>query len=218
MHKIMFSGYDVSRCRLPTMTKPIRHPNTPEGYQPAQLFRYPILALQIGGTIIFLISIPLFGLLGWALQGRPADVSHTFASVAELGVWFVSLIAAPFVTIVVHELIHGLAFRMFGYRVTYGIFWKLPGAYAAAFGQYQQRRHAIIVLLAPLIVLTALCVPLLAAPNALLLSVAFVALVSNTSGAVGDLYATWRLLHISPHSLLYDVDIETMFIFQPVNS
>jgi hypothetical protein len=46
------------------------------------------------------------------------------------------------------------------------------------------------------------------------LAAAFV-LVLNTAGAIGDLYATWRLWRLPEGTLLYDVDIRHSYVYEP---
>ena len=118
-------------------------------------------------------------------------------------------------TLVIHEWIHGLVYRLLGYRVTFGVSAHLFAAYAAAFGQWQTRNHNIIAALAPLLVLTMVCIPLMALPNQAIAWLALTALMMNTSGAVGDLYLVWRLLRLPRETLLYDVDEKTMLIYTP---
>ena len=84
----------------------------------------------------------------------------------------------------------------------------------AAFGQFQTRRDNVRCALAPLVVFTVVLTPLLAGPLPVAL-LAFFVLVVNTSGAVGDLYLTWRLLRMPPETLLYDVDARHSYIFYP---
>jgi hypothetical protein len=74
------------------------------------------------------------------------------------------------------------------------------------------------VALAPLCVMTAALLPLLAVPIRAVVIVAFMMLVLNTGGAVGDLYLVWRLLRMPRGTLLYDVDTNNMFILEPLRS
>jgi hypothetical protein len=196
-----------------TTTQPTSAPPPPAGYQPAYPFRYPKALLQLAGLVLLAVVVPPLIWLTWRVQRLPGEGRIVLRPLDLV----LLLVAAP-LTIVVHELIHGLAFRAFGYRVTYGVAWHLGAAYAGAFGQFQRRRHMFVVALAPLLALTAMCLPLLAAPNRAVVIVAFMVLILNTGGAIGDLYLVWRLLRLPRTTLLYDVDTNNMFIFEPVRS
>ncbi len=175
------------------------------------LFEYPKRPLQITGTLIALLLLPLL-LFVTALMG--GDVGGMFGK--GVGGALIMLAAILF-AIILHELVHGLFFRLFGYDVSYGVNLKLVAAYAAAFGQFQKRNHIIPVALAPLLLLTLLFLPLLGAADTAVSLIAFTGLLFNSSGAVGDLYLIWRLLHLPPSSLLYDMDAATMLIYLPLH-
>jgi hypothetical protein len=185
-----------------TTVQSISPPPPPDGYRQAYPFRYPKLKLQVAGALLLLAVVPLLVALTWELQNLPDEVRVTIRPI-DLALL---LLATP-LTVVVHELIHGLA-----------IAWRLGAAYAGAFGQFQRRKDMFVVALAPLGVLTALLIPLLMVPSRPVVVTAFMMLVLNTGGAVGDLYLVWRLLRLPRASLLYDVDTQHMFIFEPDRS
>jgi hypothetical protein len=119
-------------------------------------------------------------------------------------------------TILIHEVIHGVTYQLLGYQVSYGLAPELGAAYAAAFGQFQKRIHNLIVAVMPLIVITLIGVPLLSVSgNVFLGTCAFVVLIINTSGAVGDVYISWRLVQMPAGTLLYDVSVDKMLIYEP---
>lgn len=192
------------------MTKLSIFPEPLPGYQTAVPFTYPKLPLQIAATLMFFVSFPLFVGLAWLLQGRlPSKLLAMHLPEILL------MVATILVTVVVHEWVHGLAYWLLGYKVTFGANLLLFAAYAAAFGQWQKRNHNLIVALAPLVVLTPLLVGVLAVGGETAVFIALIALLFNTSGAVGDLYLTARLLRLPPTAYLYDVNPETMLIFMP---
>ena len=119
----------------------------PSGYQPGLVLRFPILALNIAALMLACTLAPLLGVVLWSSQAGAADVfGMLLMPLDSIGVF-----AAAIVTIAVHELIHGTVLHYYGYRVTYGVSWRLLVAYAAAFGQFQQRRQALVNALAPLL-------------------------------------------------------------------
>ena len=190
-----------------------RDPTAPVGYQPGSIVRHPIRALNLVTIGLSVILVPLLGIITWELHGGlsalPIEVTLTPLDIP------VALIAT-ISTIMLHELIHATVLRVYGYQVSFGIVWQLLVAYAAAFRQLQRRDHALVTTLAPIVLLTAVMLPLLAAPNHYIVIVAFVVLLTNTAGAVGDLYLTWRLLCLPRQSLLYDVDPTQVMIFVPL--
>lgn len=187
-------------------------PIPPPGYAAPVRLVYPKAALQVMAISLLLLTTPVLLGVAWLLQGRPAG-APVVTTVEDLGLVLLTIL----VTVVGHEWIHGFAYQLLGYRVTYGASLKLLAAYAAAFGQWQRRRDNLIVALAPLVVLTLALVPLLGVPNRVVVVVAFTALLFNTSGAVGDLYLAWRLLRLPRGTLLYDVDPTLMLIARPMD-
>ncbi|MBN1579956.1 MAG: DUF3267 domain-containing protein, partial [Anaerolineae bacterium] len=186
------------------------YPEPPPGYQPAMRFEYPKMGLQIAAFVVLIGITPLLLFLVIVLQRQ--SLGGLFSDTDRL-VQLVLVVATVLITMVIHELVHGLAYRLLGYRVTFGVSVHLFAAYAAAFGQWQTRDHNIVAALAPLVVLTLLCIPMLALPNTVIVWLALIVLMMNTSGAVGDLYLVWRLLHLPRKTLLYDVDVKTMLIY-----
>jgi len=185
-------------------------PDPPAGYDSAVQFEYPKRPLQITGTILALLLMPLLLFLTAIIND--GDISTVFGR-GLMGA--IIMIVTITITILVHEFIHGLTYRLLGYKVTYGADLKLVAAYAAAFGQFQKRNHNLAVALAPLLVLTPVFLFLLRVANPTIVLIAYTGLLFNTSGAVGDLYLTWRLLHWPTDALLYDVNPSTMLVYLP---
>lgn len=187
-------------------------PQPPPGYHSPEPFAYPKMKLQVAALLILLPTAGGLLYLIWLLQGDQINLIFRIEP-ADLLLVILTLI----ITITVHEWLHGVAYQLLGYRVTYGVSWHLLAAYAGAFGQWQQRNHNLITALTPLVSLTVLLTPLLAIPVPRLTLLIFVALLFNTSGAVGDLYLAGRLWRLPRRALLYDVDIRTMLIYRPVD-
>jgi hypothetical protein len=184
-------------------------PAPPDGYQPAYEFTYPKRTLSLAGAGLLVVVVPLLIGLTWSINSTPL-----FFEPADL---LLLLIITP-ITILLHEFIHGIAFWLYGYRVTYGVAWELAAAYAGAFHQLQKRNDMLVIALTPLVVLTTLCLCLLMASSRILSIGALMATILNIGGAVGDLYLVWRLLRLPRATLLYDVDAHHMFIFEPFAS
>jgi hypothetical protein len=187
-------------------------PPAPPGYQPASRFEYPTVKLQVAALLVLAAITPILLLVAGVLH--PQLARDSFARWND-GISLLIVIGTVIATAVVHELVHGVAYKLLGYKVTFGVSRRLLAAYAAAFGQWQKRNHNIIVALAPLVVLTGVFSPLLLTRSREVLLVAVATLMMNTAGATGDLYLTWRLMQMPKATLLHDVDIKTMLIYLP---
>jgi hypothetical protein len=188
-----------------------RFPLPPAGYQPAERFQYPKIKLQIAALVVLALVTPSLLALVWVLQRPSAESPLVLVSG---GIDLLPIVGTVLATTTVHELVHGAAYRLLGYRVTFGVSGHLLAAYAAAFDQWQTRNHNLIVALAPLVALTGILLPMLAVESRVVVLVAVTALMMNTAGAVGDLYLAWRLLRMPRATLLYDIDVKTMLIYR----
>ncbi|WP_254543389.1 DUF3267 domain-containing protein [Halomarina pelagica] len=178
------------------------------GYGAPYEFSYPRRRLQAAGLAATVVAIVLGTVVAALPRGGEIEFAVETAS-------FVGLLGSFVATIVVHEGVHAIAARALGYRVAFGVDRRLPGVYAAAFGQIVTRRDQVLIALAPLVVVDALAVALLALGDGPLVGVGFVAFVVNTAGAVGDLYVTWRAAGLPRGSVFYDVSATEMYVFEP---
>jgi hypothetical protein len=119
-------------------------PTSPPGYQPPTRFTYPKGLLQLVGIGIILLVTPLLIYLTWRLQGYSTEWLTLF-SLRNIPLMLVTML----LTIIIHELIHGMTYKLLGYQVRYGVSLHLAAAYAGAFGQWQQRNHNMIVATLP---------------------------------------------------------------------
>ncbi|SFL26756.1 Putative zincin peptidase [Halogranum rubrum] len=146
------------------------------------------------GTAGFVAA--LFALTGlYALVTGNTDLSVTIDADnlgnAAAGVGVVLLLSVG--TIVVHELLHGVAMKRYGGKPRYGAgvaYFVLPYAYATTDTEFT-RNQFIVVALTPLVVITAVGVPLMLLLD---LPVLAVPLALNIGGAVGDLWMVRILL------------------------
>lgn len=146
-------------------------------------------------TLGFLVAIGVLGGLFQAVAGHPA--SFRFAP-AGVGWWTdaLDLLALLFLAtlfLVPHELLHGLAIRYYGGEAKYGVgiaHFIMPYAYATTDHEFS-RNQFIVVLLTPLVVMTAIGVPLMLAFEWGWL---VIPLAANAAGAIADLWMTLTLL------------------------
>jgi hypothetical protein len=196
-------------------------PATPAGYEPPRQFRYSLVALLGLVAVLLPVAAVVFGGVLWYAQGAalgsvfPVEETATSVTVTLTPGAAVACVGAVVAVTVAHELVHGLVYRWYGYRVSYGVAPQLGAFYAATFHQFQRRDHNVVAGIAPLVVLDTLLLPLLFAPVPLVALAAFVALLFNTAGAAGDLYLVAALLRTPSGSLMYDSDIRHSYLFSP---
>ena len=202
--------------------KGVSPPPTPEGYSEPYQFEYPKVLVTLAAMVVTVVSAVVYGWLLLQFQGTEVlgVVFETTAEdeitvVLQLGVVGVPMLFAFLTVAVFHELLHGVVYQRYGYDVNYGVYWRFGAVYAAVFNQFHSREHNLRVGIAPLVIITAICLPLLAVPIPLVATVAFFVLVLNTGGAMADMYALWRFYRMPQGTLFYDVNIDNQYVFEP---
>lgn len=201
-------------------------PPTPPGYQDPYRVEYPTILLFLGSVALGFLAAGFYGWVLLQLHGPTVfaviftinDMGNGFEITTNLGLVAIPFLSAIVVTVVIHELIHGLAFRWHGYDVIYGFLPAKGAFYTAAIGQYQQREHLITVGLSPLVIISIVSLILLVIPTPLVAITAYFVLILNTAGSIGDLFMTWRLWRVPTKSLVFDTDISEMYVFEPINA
>lgn len=200
----------------------VSRPQTPEGYADAYQFEYPKLLLFVSASVLLIGSVILYGWLLIRWQGPEVlpvvfemGADEEIAIIFTLGETAVPFLFGFLTVAIVHELLHGVVYQWYGYEVSYGVYWRMGAVYAAVFHQFQSREDNLRVGIAPLVVLTGICLPLLAVPHPIIATTAFFILTLNTAGAVGDIYALWRFYRMPSGTLFYDVTIHHMYVFEP---
>ena len=188
-------------------------PSPPPGYTTPYRFRYPQLVLLLGSFALGLLSAGIYGLLLWTAQGAtPFDAVFRAGRFAVL----TPFVIAIFVTVLVHESIHGIVSKWYGYDVRFGLLLTKGVFFVAAFEQYQSRNELFPILLAPFFAITVVGILGLFVPHPSVAITAYFVLLLNTAGSIGDLYGVWRLYQLPPGTLLYDLDPEEMYIYEPL--
>ena len=202
------------------MNRPYAWQTLPEGYQ-----NYKNLDLIKDQKLLILLSLASVGLfiacwvgLTWLMiRLRPELASEgvSFSLASDSTGSFITpllvLLAVIFAMVILHEAIHGLFFRLFtGGKVKFAF--KGAYAYAAAPDWYIDKVPYMLISLAPLVLITIVCVILLlfipvgwVLPMMLLIAL-------NTSGAIGDIYVFFLLLRTPGNVLIQDFG-EQMSIF-----
>ncbi|MDW8300488.1 MAG: DUF3267 domain-containing protein [Anaerolineae bacterium] len=182
--------------------------NLPEGYQLVRritlesprliiVLNLVGLALLIGAVLAYQLFYTLLSAHGFA-QGVNflADIQPLFFAILTL--------VAIFVMLVIHELIHGVAFRLFGAKPRYGISLEKGVAFAAADRYYLTRDTYVIVGLAPLFVITLITMALMTVTSGETNTLVALIGASNVGGSVGDLWFFTICRRFPPDLLVRD--------------
>lgn len=196
-------GRSVTRPRAPDGTIPV----PPEGYARPYRLDQPWWVLYVVGSVLGLAAIAV----GLWLSPFFRTQSTERIGATSLGL---VVIAGVVGTIVLHELVHGLVYRYYGYDVSFSAEVLRATFTTAARGQLHARREAVWISIAPLVALTPLSLALIAAPVLELSLVGLLLLVLNTSGSVADLSLVVTLRSLPAETLLCDGD--ATYVYEPL--
>lgn len=165
--------------------------------------------------VLNLVGILLLIFFGWfftaiALWLNPSAAGQIFSftiSGLQTLVTIAGLILLVFATLILHEAVHGLGFRLLaGVRPVFAF--RGTHAYAAAPGWFIRRNPYLAIGLAPFIVLSLLAIGLLAVVPLPVIPYLILAAVMNASGSVGDLWVAVLLLRQPKNALAADAGDE----------
>lgn len=161
------------------------------------LTRFSLLLFVLGS--VFFIVLNLFAYV-WRTGKHGASING-----GQILLWILISLVSYTVILIVHELLHGVAFVFWGGKPYYGA--KLPIAlYCGAKDQVFPRNYYLVVGLAPFVVITLFGIIFtLFAPT--LSPYLLFAFIGNVAGAAGDLWVIRRLL-AQPASVFVE-DLET---------
>lgn len=159
----------------------------PEGYEEAF-----VIDAKDKKTAVFLniaaILIMAAILTAAVLIIKPSDFFKSYSFLRNL-----LLIAAMIAYMVLHELVHGAAYKLLtGQKLTFGL--TLSVAYCGVPEIYVYRRAAIIALLAPFTVFLTLIIPVFFLENAWDKLYVMILFAMHIGGCAGDLYDTFLYL------------------------
>ena len=186
----------------------------PEGYEEVLYWKLSnhkklLVALHVVGTALMALALAPF--FAWANLWHPEIVSFKLGLV-EMGAALVAVV----LTIVLHELTHGLAIRAYGARPRYGVMWQELMFYATADGYAFRRNAYLVIALAPLVGLSlmGLALLILPLPGWLMGTIVFCAAL-NFGSAIGDLWLVRVALGYPPVAYVVD-EQDGMRVFMPV--
>lgn len=193
------------------LASPIRLPDNYEEvlYWKLSQHKTLLVVLNVVGLALMGLALPLF--FAWARMWHLGIVSLELSLLQ-----MVAALLAIALTIVLHELTHGLALRAYGARPKYGVMWQEMMFYATAAGYAFRRNAYIVIALAPLVGLSLVGMGLLMLPipDWLLLIVVFSAAL-NVGSAIGDLWLVRVALGYPPVAYVVD-EKDGLRVFMPV--
>ena len=197
-------------------TEPASPIHLPENYDEVLYWKLShhkklLVVLNVVGLALMGLSLPLF--FAWA---------HLWQTrIESLEVRILQMVATLFavaITIVLHELMHGLALRAYGARPKYGVMWQEMMFYATAAGYAFRRNAYIIIALAPLVGLSLVGMLLLMLPLPDWLPLIIVFCVAlNVGSAIGDLWLVRVTLGYPSAAYIVD-EKDGLRVFMPVTA
>jgi hypothetical protein len=199
---------------MPNNNRELPSPGSlPEGYQ--EVLHWTIkesttrlILLQILAIPLCMLSALVFSRLAVNLGQLPSSIRF---GLAEIGI----AILAVVLTIVLHELAHGITMIRFGAQPRYGVLWQQGMFYATAPGYAFRRNDYILIALAPFLALSALAVVgMWLLSGTFWVAVLAIGGVVNAGGAIGDLWITAMVLRYPATAYIVD-EIDGIRVFLP---
>ena len=196
------------------MTTELASPiHIPENYQEVLYWKLShhktlLVVLNVVGLALMGLALPLF--FAWARLWQTAIVSVDMR-VGQL----TGTIGAIALTIMLHELTHGLALRAYGARPKYGVMWNEMMFYATAAGYAFRRNVYLVIALAPLVGLTLVGMALLMLPlPGWLVWIVVFCTALNVGSAIGDMWLVRVALGYPPAAYVVD-EKDGLRVFMP---
>ena len=186
----------------------------PNGYREVLYYR---LNKPIRIIVLQILSIPLFVVFGLIFLNIAIGLGK-LPSRLQIGLTeMILLLVGTLLTLVLHELTHGVVMQMFGAKPRYGVLWKQAMFYATTPGYAYRRNDYLLIALAPLFILSILVI----LGMWLMQGTLWVALLAicgtiNAGGAIGDLWiAIIVLRYTSTASVMDERDGIRVFLQNP---
>lgn len=190
----------------------------PPNYHPSGKFDLKnlkqIIILNLIGLILLIFSIWFFSWIANQIRsGSDISISIEFSSIPSALIALGKLLLTIIFVLGLHEGIHALFFWIFSKQKPV-VGFKGFYAFAAMPGWYFPRNQYLMIGIAPLILITLIGILFLAILPVSSLNLVLVALIINTSGAVGDLVVVIWLLTKPVDTLALDM-IDCIEFFVP---
>lgn len=168
-----------------------------------------LVVLNVVGLVLTGLALAPF--FAWARLWQPAVQSFNIG-ILQIGVAFIAVV----LTIVLHELTHGLALRAYGARPKYGVMWNEMMFYATAAGHAFRRNAYLAIALAPLVGLSLVGMALLVLPLPGWVAWIIVFCTAlNVGSAIGDMWLVRVALGYPPAAYVVD-EKDGLRVFMPV--
>jgi hypothetical protein len=177
---------------------------------------------SLGVSIVWTVLAVLFTVVGFFLftvlyvllnETGAAGPEFVDASIDEDGMEMtvrfsgaLPLIAVSIGVLLLHEAVHGIAFRFYGGRTQFGVALVqkiLPVLYCTAPGYFFTRLQFTVIILAPLVAISIAGIAMMPFVSTGLLLV--VPLAINFGGAVGDIWFVGLILRREPGTMIEDL-------------
>jgi len=173
----------------------------PSGYQEVLYYRLK----KIRAIVLQILSIPLFVVFGLIFLNIAMGLGKLRSQVQIDLTGMILLLAGTLLTLVLHELTHGVVMQIFGAKPHYGVLWKQAMFYATTPGYAYRRNNYLLITLAPLFILSILVI----LGMWLMQGTLWVALLAmcgtiNAAGAIGDLWIAIIVLWYAPTAYVMD--------------
>lgn len=189
----------------------------PQNYQPAGKFSLKsikqLVIMNIFGLILLIISIWFFP--WFTKQVRPdfnTFFQFEFDNLLDLAFALIKIILPIIFVLLIHEAIHAFFFWFFSKQKPV-VGFKGAYAYAAMPGWYFPRNQYLIIGISPLLLITLFGMLLLLVAPTSMIDLVLIALIINTSGAIGDLFVViWLLTKPTTTYALDEIDTIEFFV------
>ena len=195
--------------------------NLPPNYIQSGIFdlknKKLLILMNAAGLVILIVSIWFYSWLAANFRGTSSSsISFEFTSLPSFLFSSLKLILTIVLVLVFHEAIHAFFFWYFS-RQKPKVGFKGSYAFAAMPGWYFPRNQYLLIGIAPLLVITLIGILLLVITPESLLNMILVALILNTSGAIGDLIVVLWLLTKPRYTYALD-QIDSILFYVPITS
>jgi len=159
--------------------------------------RSRVIAINIIGVLLFVI----FGLIFSSLAISLGKLHEFRFGLIEIGSVFIAVV----LTLVLHELTHGLFMRIFGARPKYGFLWKGMMFFATSPGYAYQRNNYVIIALAPFVLISLLVIlGIWLLQGTLWVALFGICGVINASGSIGGMWITMIVVRYATQAYVMD--------------
>lgn len=171
-----------------------------------QVARYKLSGSASRGISILAITLFLLSASAFIALAIGKFDPNIMQGSFRVGVWEAAASLAAFpATIILHELLHGLAMRMGGARPQYGVLPAHLMFYATAPGYAFRRNACLMVEMSPLVVLSFLAtLGMFILQGTIWVPLLIVCAAMNVGGAAADLWMVSKILQYSTTSYIVD--------------